>query len=125
MDERHLCPIYICISGQKNVAAFESMTEGFARTGRCESASVAYRLQPIAFSAVWISIQIPNNGALTHGELSPLFVNLKEVLVSFKESTWIHLSHVKWIPDKYCQSTACPHSTCLFLRVQSLAFPWS
>lgn len=35
-----------------------------------------------------------------------LFVNLRDLLVSFKESTWIHLSWVKWTPDKYsCQPT--------------------
>lgn len=43
------------------MAAFESTSEAFARTGRCESASVAYRHQPIAFSAVWISVHTPKN----------------------------------------------------------------
>lgn len=35
------------------------------------------------------------------------FCKLKTILISFRASTRIHLSQVKWPPDKYSQSTAC------------------
>lgn len=48
------------------------------------------------------------SGNANISKLLPLFINIK-YYVSFRESTWIHFSHVKWIPGKYCQSIACSH----------------
>lgn len=64
------------------MTAFESMIEAFSRTGRCESASVAYRHQPIDFCSVDFSTHSKKMRALTHLQLLPLFVNFRDQLGS-------------------------------------------
>lgn len=61
--------------------------------------SLFYDSESTAFSTVWIPVQITNRGDVNTAKTFTSFCQLKSH-ISFRESSWPHLSQVKWTLDK-------------------------
>lgn len=110
-----------CIKGRRSTFIFCIHTENQDKARSCPSAPSKASVFPeltlkclhvfnpnvsqASTMTLWVSVQITNNrnADIT---IKLIFYKLKKILVSFSESTWTHLSWVRWTSDKFpCQST--------------------